>query len=177
MAVDLGDDVAAHREGLAADRRLTGRALDAGVVGRATAQHPLDQHALGDGKVERLGDLGIDVAAGDAEVGLVDLPAVLELRGDIRRSLDRDGEADTLVAAALALDLGVDPDHLAGTVDQRAARVPGVDGSVGLDHVADREAVGRLDLALERGDDAARHRAVKREGVADRDHGIADLDL
>ena len=135
LAVDLRDDVAAHREGLAGDRRLTGRTLDAGVVGRAAAQHPLDQDALGDGEVERVGDLRVDVTAGDAEVRLVDLPAVLELGGDVGSGLDRNGEADALVAAALAFDLGVDPDHLARAVDQRAARVAGVDRGVGLDHV------------------------------------------
>ena len=45
-------------------------------------------------------------------------------------------------------DLRVDADHAAVGVEQRAARVAGVDRGVGLDHVGDREAVGRLDLAL-----------------------------
>ncbi len=62
-------------------------------------------------------------------------------------------------------------------VDQRAAGVAGVDRGVGLDHVRDREAVGRLDLALQGGDDAGGHGAVEAEGVADRDHRVADLDL
>ena len=84
----------------------------------------------------------------------MDLAAALELGDDIGGGLDRDREADALVAAALALDLRVDADHLAGAVDQRPAGVAGVDRRVGLDHVADREAVGGLDLALERRDDA-----------------------
>jgi hypothetical protein len=36
------------------------------------------------------------------------------------------------------LDLRVDPDHLTLGVDQRAARVAGVDRRIGLDHVAER---------------------------------------
>ena len=60
--------------------------------------------------------------------------------------------------AGAGLDLRVDADDLAGGVEQRAAGVAGVERGVGLDHVADREAVGRLDLALERADDAGRQR-------------------
>ena len=59
---------------------------------------------------------------------------------------------------------------------QRAAGVAGVDRRVGLDDVVDREAVGRLDRALERRDDAGGERALEAERVADRDRRIADLD-
>ena len=83
----------------------------------------------------------------------------------------------TLPCVAAGLDLGVDPDHAAVRVDQRAAGVAGVDRRVGLDHVRDREAVGRLDLALQGGDDAAGDGAVEPERVADRDHRVADFDL
>ena len=83
----------------------------------------------------------------------------------------------TDAAAAAGRDLGVDPDHAAVAVEQRAARVAGVDRRVGLDHVADREAVGGLELALEGAHDAGRDRAVEAERVADRDHRVADLDL
>ena len=41
----------------------------------------------------------------------------------------------------------------------------------------DREAVGGLDLALQRRDDAAGDGAVEAERVADRDHRVADFDL
>ena len=74
-------------------------------------------------------------------------------------------------------DLRVDADHLALGVEQRAARVAGVDRRVGLDDLVDREAVGRLDLALEAGHDARGRRAVEAERVADRDHAVADLRL
>ena len=84
-----------------------------------------------------------------------DLARLLELVRDVVGGVDRDREADADVAAAAAAgrDLGVDADHAAGGVEQRAAGVAGVDRGVGLDHVRDREAVRRVDLALERRDD------------------------
>ena len=62
-----------------------------------------------------------------------------------------------------------------GGVEQRAARVAGVDRGVGLEHVVDREPVRGLDAALDGRDDAGRQRALQAEGVADRDRRIADL--
>ena len=88
------------------------------------------------------------------------------------------GEADADVAAAAAVAIcELIPITRPSTVDQRAAGVAGVDGGVRLDHVLDREAVGSLDLARERADDAGRDRAVEAERVADRHHGVADLRL
>ena len=60
-------------------------------------------------------------------------------------------------------------------VEQRAARVARVDRGVGLDHLVDLEAVGRLDVAAEAGHDALGRRAVEAERVADRDGGVAHL--
>ena len=64
--------------------------------------------------------------------------ALLEVRQQLARDVDRYREADPDVAVARAAgrDLRVDADHLAGRVDQRAAGVAGVDRGVGLDHVA-----------------------------------------
>ena len=109
---------------------------------------------------------------------MLDFAVLLELADDFAGGVDRHREPDPDVAVvAGVLDLGVDPDHLALFVDQRAAGVAGVDRGVGLDHVRDREAVRGFDLALEGGDDAAGDRAVEAERVADRDHGVADFDL
>ena len=51
------------------------------------------------------------------------------------------GEAVAGVVARAAGDRAVDADHLAADVDERAARVAGVDRRVGLDEVGDRVAV------------------------------------
>src|SRR5262249_39668744 len=84
----------------------------------------------------------------------------------------------------LAGDGGVDPDDLAGRVHQRAARVARVDGGVGLQDAVEpllRFAVRTtgIDRAVERGDDAARHRrtAGQRERIADGDDVVTHLRL
>ncbi len=68
-------------------------------------------------------------------------------------------------------------DHLAFGVDQRAARVAGIDRGVGLDGVGDGEAVGCLDRAVEAGDDAGREAPGVFEGGADRGHRGADVEV
>ena len=156
LAVDLCDHVAAEPEAGAFDRRRGVAALDARLVGRAALDDFVDEHAFFDRQLQRLGQVGGDAAAADPEVGVLDFAVLLDLLHDFARGVDRHREADADVAAAAAagLDLGVDPDHAARAVDQRPAGVAGVDRRVGLDHVRDREAVGGLDLALDRGDDA-----------------------
>jgi hypothetical protein len=53
----------------------------------------------------------------------------------------------------------------------------GLDGGIGLDHVADGHAAGRLNLASEGGDDAGGQRLVETERIADREHRLADLEV
>ena len=77
------------------------------------------------------------------------------------------------------------PISLPSLVDERAAGVAGVDGGVGLNHVPERHAAERRELAAEPGDDAAGHgRAAQPERVAEGNgvvaeaqrRGAADLD-
>ena len=58
-----------------------------------------------------------------------------QLVHDPAGQIDRDAEADPFVAAAVGRDRVVDPDHLALHVDERAARIAGVDRGVGLEEV------------------------------------------
>ncbi len=90
---------------------------------------------------------------------------------DRRGNLCRDGEADPDAAARGRKDRIVDADHIAGHVEQRAARIATVDGGVGLDVAV----VGapHAGVAEHRRDDPARNRAAQSEGVADRDHPVA----
>ena len=76
-----------------------------------------------------------------------------QLRNQLAHAVDRDGEADADVAllAGVGEDRGVDADHLAARVEQRAARVAGIDRGVGLQHVGaalfgDRQARARVAL-------------------------------
>ena len=61
---------------------------------------------------------------------------------------DRDREADVLRAPGIG-DRGVDADDPALRVDQRTARVAGVDGGVGLEHVFERAPAVGPDLAVQ----------------------------
>ena len=94
---------------------------------------------------------------------------------DLLGGVDRDREADAAVGLRRGRDLRVDADDAAARIEQRAAGVAGVDRGVGLHDVVDREVVGRLDRATERGDDARRQRALQPERAADRDRRLADL--
>ena len=91
-----------------------------------------------------------------------------------RRGGDREADPDAARGAVAGGDLRVDADHAAGRVEQRAARVAGVERRVGLDDVLDREAARRRDAPLQRRDDARGQRALEPERVADRDRRVAD---
>jgi hypothetical protein len=127
----------------------------------------------------RAAQRAVDRQRRDAEVRALDAAVALELRQDLLGGVDGHGEADADVPAARAarLDLRVHADDAAGGVDERPARVARVDRRVRLDDVGDREAVGRPDLPLQRGHDAGGQRPVQAEGVADRDDGVAHLDV
>ena len=111
---------------------------------------------------------------------MVDAARPQDLRDDVLDGVGRNGEPDPDVAgrarSRAVLDLRVDADDLAARVEQRAARVAGIDRGVGLDHVVDREAVRSGDEALERAHDSGGRGAVEPEGIPDRDDRIADAD-
>ena len=62
-------------------------------------------------------------------------------------------------------------------IQQRPARIAGIDRGVGLDHVRDLAAAAGRQPALERADDAAGQRLVEPERVADRKRRLADLEF
>ena len=111
----------------------------------------------------------------DAEVGTPEAPLAHQRADDLaRRGVDRHREAEPDSG-----DGGVDPDHAAAAVDERSARVAGIERCVGLDHVVDDPggspgADGQR--AAERGDDAGRDGAGEAVGVADRDHELPDAE-
>ena len=76
-------------------------------------------------------------------------------------------------------DRRVDPDDLALHVEQRPARVAGVDRGVGLDGVDVGLVVGVTggDRAVQRADDARGHGGVEAERGTDGDHLVADDDV
>src|SRR5205085_7093927 len=76
-----------------------------------------------------------------------------------------------------AADGGVDADHLAVDVHERAARVAEVDGGVGLDEVLEGTGgVAQAERAALRGDDADGERVFELEWVADGDGPVTLAD-
>src|SRR4029079_18338639 len=82
--------------------------------------------------------------------------------------------AGAALARAGAEQRGVDGDELAVEVNQRAARIAGVDRRVSL---ADGERVAQAQRPLGGADDAAGHGLAKTERVTDRNDIVADLEL
>ena len=56
-----------------------------------------------------------------------------DLRCNALRDIDGNGEREALTATRSREDLRIDADHFASRIDQRATRIAGVDGGVGLD--------------------------------------------
>ena len=157
-AGDPGDDVARP---------------EAALARRPGLDHAGDQHPLRHREVERLGDLGREIARLDADPAARDLAVLDQAVHHLAGGGHRNGEADPEAAAAARVDRGVDAEQVAVDVDQRAARIAGVDRRVGLDEVL--EDVDAERVAAERADDAGGHRLADAERIADRQHDVADL--
>src|SRR5262249_51618297 len=86
----------------------------------------------------RLRQLGGQLLDRDAEPAAGHVALLLHLGHELLRQVDRDGEADADVAAALAEDRRVDADDVAVLVEQGSTRVARIDRRVGLDEVVVR---------------------------------------
>ena len=106
-----------------------------------------------------------------AEPAAADGPLVFELRDHRAHRCRRDRERNADRAAGRREDHHIDPDHLAVEVEGRAARVAFVDGCIDLQKALRTDA---SDSALARRDDASGYGAAEPEGIADRQHPVAD---
>src|SRR5450631_1659692 len=122
-AIDCDNDVA----------RLKSRFL-AG----AAALHRTHQRAARPVQTEGLCQLCIDVLDRYPNASARNVSRLYELLAHIHRNVDGNCERQTHVAAGAAEDLRIDADHFALHVEERAARVAGVDRHVGLNegHIA-----------------------------------------
>ena len=117
---------------------------------------------------------GVTGCSGGAEPGPLHRAALDRRLNDEPHHVGRNRKSDAVRAAAPREDRSVDADEPAVHVDQRAARIAGIDGGVGLD---EELIVGDADLrAGQRRDDAARHRLADAERIADGEHEIADFE-
>ena len=145
---------------------------DTGLLGRTPLHYVVDQGASGLLQAEGLGQLFGDRLDRHAHPAAADIP-LLDKLGEYRFGhIRRYGKSDALPGCH---DGGVDADNLAVDVQQRTARIAGIDGGVGLDEILIRfdAHVG----ASGSRDDADRHGPVQAEGVADGDSPLADFQL
>ncbi len=136
--------------------------LDAGARGGAPRRHARHHEPVGRAPVfEVLGWRHVQPGPGAAHGA-----GGQEEISHAERPLDGDRKAEPDRAAAVGEDRGIDADHLAERVGQRPARVAGVDGGIGLDHVEVEPGLplGRQDVPASSAHDAGGHRRL---GVAE----------
>ena len=93
---------------------------------------------------------GRDGLVTDAQIRAGKITLLHNLLSDGASGIDRNSESQALgdgAGVASAHDQGIDPDHLSSQVDQRTARVPLVDGRIGLDHALDQVTTPAVDGA------------------------------
>ena len=158
LAVDIGNDVAGLQTGfIGGAARLDG--FDDDAVGHAEFLH--EHGVIAAIFLER----DADGTAGDFAVG-DELIVNHDHGGGGQR------EADTFESAAAGVDGGVDADYFASHVHERAARIAGVDGGIGLNEALKLMAdVG----AVFRADDSRGDGGVQAEGTTDGEDPVANL--
>lgn len=146
-AIDGGNDIAgAEIDGGCAAARMKGIDIEALLIAAQSNTEPWTRDAA------MAADCGIDDLAG---------------------IIGRDSKADPFSTAAACIDRGIDADDAAIDIDERAAGITGINGSVGLDKEVK---VGDIDgIAGDRGDDAIGYGLSESKGVAEGEHDIADL--
>ena len=177
-AVGRDDDVAADPVGLARehDRRRAG--AQAGLAGGAAGVDTLDQEPVVLGRSKVRATAPVSGTALSPRKAISTLPWWISCAATALRCRSGSRSPARSISPRQA-PCGVDPDHLAERVDQRAARVAGVDRGVGLDRAPGRQRiVVRVDVdrVLHRADDAGGRGTRRVEGVADGDDRVADLD-
>ena len=126
------------------------------------------------GELERVGEVLGHVLDHHPEPTTHDLALGAQLLDDRLGEIRGNREADSHVATGFAEDRAVDADHLAVDVQQRAARIAGIDRGIRLNEVIVRALADHAALGA---DDACRHGLLETEGIADRHHPIADTQV
>src|SRR5207253_1851191 len=107
-------------------------ALDAGRGRRSSGSNIANHHAVRVSQVEGLRHSGCDVLGEQSEIAAHYLAMFAHLVHHVASDVDGNGKTNALTPARTAADdRGVDPDQCTARVDQRTARVPGINGRVG----------------------------------------------
>src|SRR5260370_19958172 len=96
---------------------------------------------------------------------------VLQLLHHVLGEIDRDGEADSRVAAGAAVDRGVNADDLALRIEERPTRIARVNRRIGLEEIV----VIAAERPSLRTHDSGGHGQVEPERVADCDYPVSHL--
>lgn len=120
------------------------------------------------------GHRGSDGLDANADFLATKMTKLLELAKDGADGGAGNSEAEAFVAAGLRKDEGVHADDFAVHVDERAARITGVDGGVGLE--VDQRRIG-IKLTRDRGDDAMGDGIAETFGAAEGENGVALADV
>src|SRR5262245_41262837 len=113
----------------------------------------------------------------DADAGRWHATVADQLRHDPVHHVDRDRKADPGIRARRRKDCRVDTDQPSRGIEQRPARVAGIDRGVGLNDVGDLPPAAGGQSPFQRADDAGRERLVEPERVADRKRRLHDLEI
>src|SRR5579863_3976686 len=171
------DQVVAVLDGAAINRGNDVARLHAGLVGGTAGLDLLHENAILESinAIDGAGKTGVE---GDADRSADDFVAGAdEVVVDGDRDIRGHREPDPLVARRLSVDGRIHANDLAVHVEQRAAGVSGVDGSVGLNEVLELAGNAGFDGAVLGGDDAGGNGLRECEGAADGFNPIAHLGL
>src|SRR6266545_775547 len=139
LARDVADQVAGVLDGDVVHSHDRIARLDARPVRRLARLDRLNESSVERLQPERRRLVAVDVLDVDPEETARDLPFLPQLRKNALQRVDGHRETDVLSRTE---HRGVDPDDFAVDVDERAAGVAGVDGSVGLDEILERTGRG-----------------------------------
>ena len=108
---------------------------DAGFIGGTVGFHFRNQHALVALEIEGFHQIFVERLQANAEEATLYLAGLQQALHDIAGEVRRNGETNPLIAAAAREDGGIDADQATLEIDQGAARVPHIDGGIGLNEV------------------------------------------
>ena len=137
--------------------------LEAGLLKGRTSQH------LGQKDPDAILGLG-EVSGGvDSQIRVAEMRRLQPIREEWLDVGKRNRKADPLRVRADGL---VDADKAPVKIDKGAARIPGIDGGIGLEQILEVD-IPLLEGAVQRGEDARRNGLPKPEGVSDCNHRLA----
>src|SRR6267154_1492212 len=150
--------------------------LESGLCRRATGFDVHDDYTVGSAQFLQGNRIGAQIfleAYADGAAGYASLGNDLVV--DVDSGSRRQREAHTFIAAAAGDDGGVDADHFAGQVNERAAGIARIDRGVRLQKLLELMPCSADVLAVFGADNPGSHGRLESKRAANGQHPIADL--